>query len=53
MRHLSDQESSKGAWNPKQNEDGKWIVPEVYNDVMKPGTPTEIAVGPIGFKAMV
>ena len=49
---MADQEKTKGKWQPKQNEDGKWLVPEVYNDVLRPGTPSEIAVGPIGYKAM-
>ena len=52
QKHVADVEKAKGKWAPKQNEDGKWMVPEVYNDVLKPGTPSEIAVGPIGFKAM-
>jgi len=51
-KNLADQEASKGAWNPKKNEDGNWVVPHVFNDVMNGGTPSEIAVGPIGYKAM-
>jgi len=52
QKHMDQQEKAKGAWMPKKNEDGKWLVPEVYNDVLKSGAPSEIAVGPIGFKAM-
>ena len=52
QKHMADQEKTKGAWQPTQNQDGKWMVPEVYNDVLRPGTPTEIGVGPIGYKAM-
>ena len=52
QKNIADQETAKGAWNIKKNEDGNFEVPHIYNDVMKGGTPSEIAVGPIGFKAM-
>jgi len=32
LNSMADQEAEKGAWNPVQNKDGEWIVPQAIDN---------------------